>query len=164
MPNRLCVCAVLGCAIVLGIPQQRTLAEAISPLLVFMSLSYFSPLENQLEQAETLNNRDQKIKTSVHVLAYTVVHTRKKELKGRLLILFMHLLLLPVKKKGGTLLIYGTHNPNSLWGEHFFFSFRNRKGGGQVLSKRHLLVQPVGAAVVDKREKSKVKIQIVYVL
>jgi hypothetical protein len=32
------------------------------------------------------------------------------------------------------------------------------------LSKRHLLVQPVGAAVVDKREKSKVKIQIVYVL
>jgi hypothetical protein len=99
MPNRLCVCAVLGCAIVLGIPQQRTLAEAISPLLVFMSLSYFSPLENQLEQAETLNNRDQKIKTSVHVLAYTVVHTRKRELKGRLLILFMHLLLLLVKKK-----------------------------------------------------------------
>ena len=125
MPNRLCVCAVLGCAIVLGIPLQRTLAEAISPLLVFMSLSYFSPLENQLEQAETLNNKDQKIKTSVHVLAYTVVHTRKKELKGRLLNLNpLYASFAPSsKKKGGTLLIYGTHNPNSLWGEDFFFFF-----------------------------------------
>jgi hypothetical protein len=118
---------VLGCAIVLGIPLQRTLAEAISPLLVFMSLSYFSPLENQLEQAETLNNRDQKIKTSVHVLAYTVVHTRKKELKGRLLILFMHLLLLPVKKKEG-LYLFMEHTTPTLFGvKTFFFSFRNRK-------------------------------------
>lgn len=57
------------------------------------------------------------------------------------------------------------HTTPTLFGVNtFFFLLEIGRGGGQVLSKRHLLVQPVGAAVVDKREKSKVKIQIVYVL
>ena len=64
----------------------------------------------------------------------------------------MHLLLLPEKKKKKGLNLFMEHTTPTRFGvNNFFFSLLER--GGQLLSKRHLLVRPVGAAVVDKREK-----------